>query len=397
MKYLIVVRSRKLTLVQRSIFSVLARELSLATRSARRVRPLSATRIAKALHLDRYRTVAPALQYLEGWKLVERGERGGWLAVGEYVADEWFVRRKQRKPTGCWVDGLAYHKVFLHPQKTIRQCHIESRNNGRRSARCIARQVGCSAKTVRRHLCSKAGTELVKEPPVNEPPKKGIPKPESPQTDIQAAPEPQLTEGQWIAQHLIKDGFEPKWAKQIAIMICRSVTAGAGYAIVFDLLAKAKSKHDPQRGDFRRFFFGCVRQWQKRVNEPERERLERIRKAKECNRPILDSKEIYRDKRGRIFLFLNDVAMWVRREPWHSSEADGIGEVTTADEMNLLWNSGRLRKQKKQSPKRRGFPRSFIGSDGMSYTQEVDGCYFRQGEFGSEEVAVLDLPSLETS
>ena len=135
-------RSQKLTLAQRSVFSVLASELSFAHADGREVNPLSACSIAQTLRADRYRTVAPALEFLLSIDLVRRTGRG-WRAVaevGEGVAGSWFILR-QHAPTGCWVDGLAYHRVELTPGRTLRQNYIAALDQWQ-SQRTIDRQSG---------------------------------------------------------------------------------------------------------------------------------------------------------------------------------------------------------------------------------------------------------------
>jgi hypothetical protein len=206
-----ILRSQQLTLAQRSVFSVLARELSFAHAVGRDVEPLSASSIAQTLRSDRYRTVGPALQFLLSIDLVSRAERG-WRAVaevGDGVAARWFILR-QHQPTGCWVDGLAYHNVDLVPSRTLRQNYIAALNNGKSSACSIARAVNCSLRTVGRFKLTPMPSMLQNSVSEQQPPALVEPKPK------------EQTPAQFIYGELRKDNCPGDIAMKIAQTLCRN-------------------------------------------------------------------------------------------------------------------------------------------------------------------------------
>ena len=303
-------RSQQLTLARRSVFSVLARELSFAQADGREVEPLSASSIAQTLRSDRYRTVAPALQFLLSIDLVSRAERG-WRAVaevGDGVAAKWFILR-QHEPTGCWVDGLAYHNVDLVPGRTLRQSYIAALNNGKTSARSIARAVNCSPRTVERFKLTPMPS-MLQECKLEQ------------QLQKIAEPQPkEQTAAQFLYGELRKDNCPGDLAVKISQTLCRNCEyQETAFSLFNEHRRQARELFDPAKSKVNHVYvlmLGIVKQWVKRKNETTKQRLERIQQTKEKKYPSLTLDRSKRYKiRQQIYHYDPMAKSWFRRDEW---------------------------------------------------------------------------------
>jgi hypothetical protein len=317
-------RSQQLTLAQRSVFSVLARELSFANADGREAEPLSASLIAQTLRSDRYRTVGPALQFLLSIDLASRAGRG-WRAVaeiGDGVAAKWFVLR-QHEPTGCWVDGLAYHNVDLLPGRTLRQNYIALLDNGKSSARSIARAVDCSHRTVGRFKLTAALSKLQDSESKSPLQKIADPKPK------------EESAAQFIYRELRKDNCPGDLAVKIAQTLCLNCDyQDMTYAHFYNLRGRARELFDPTKSKVSHVYvlmLGIVKQWVKRKNETTKQRLERIKREKEkkCTPITLDRSKRYKI-RQQVYHYDPVAKIWFRRDEW---DADELGDPIPEDEL----------------------------------------------------------------